>query len=57
MIVGTNEVQPLKVLPDTKLMVHLVSPQEQLIEEAREELRKYAAPLCKDVHETDLLPL
>ena len=44
----------MKVSLVTKLMVHSVSPQEQSIEEAREELRKYAAPLCKDVHEMDL---
>jgi hypothetical protein len=55
-IIGIDEAQPLKTGVDTKLMVASLSPEEERIESVREQLRQYAAPLCKDVHETDLPP-
>jgi hypothetical protein len=56
-VIGSDDSQPLKVGNDTKLMVHTLTPGDQGIEEAREELRRYADPLCKEVSETDLPPL
>ena len=56
-IVGSNEPQQLKKGDDTKLMVNAVSIEDQRVEEAGEELRRYAAPLCKDMADTDLPPL
>lgn len=55
-VIGSDEVQPMTAGAETKLMVHSLSSEEQSLEKAREELRSYAAPLCKDVHETDLPP-
>ena len=55
-VIGSDEPLPLKVGTDAKLMVHALTPEEQSIQEAREELRRYAEPLCKDVGETDLPP-
>jgi hypothetical protein len=56
-VIGSDEALPLKVGNDTKLMVHTLSPDNQNVENVREELRKYADPLCREVHETDLPPL
>ena len=56
-VVGSDESLPLKMGNDTKLMVNTMSIEDQRIEEAREELRRYAAPLCKDMADTDLPPL
>jgi len=55
-VIGSDNPQPIKTGSDTKLMVHSMSPLDQDIEKAREELRRYAEPLCKEVHETDLPP-
>ena len=55
-VIGSDEPLPLKVGTDTKLMVYSLTPEEQSIEDAREELRRYAEPLCKEVSETDLPP-
>ena len=55
-VIGSDEPLPLKVGTDARLMVHALTPEEQSIQEAREELRRYAEPLCKDVSETDLPP-
>ena len=55
-IIGHDEALPLRVSPDTRLLVHSLSMGDQQLEAAREELRKYAEPLCKEVHETDLPP-
>ena len=56
-IIGSDVSQPLKVGTDTKLMVHAVTPEERDIEDARDELRRYTDPLCKEMAETDLPPL
>ena len=56
-IVGSNKPQQLKKGDDTKLMVNAISIEDQRVEEACEELRWYAAPLCKDMADTDLPPL
>jgi hypothetical protein len=45
-IIGSDESQPLKMGSDTKLMVSMLAPDDQSIEQAREELRRYAGPLC-----------
>ena len=42
---------------DTKFMVHSLSRGGQSVENAREELRHYAEPLCKDIIDTELPPL
>ena len=55
-IIGSDSAQPVSIGAETKLLVHSLSPDEQILEDAREELRSYALPLCKDVHETDLPP-
>ena len=56
-VVGSDESLPLRMGNDTKLMVNSVSMEDQRIEEAREELCRYAAPLCKEMADTDLPPL
>jgi hypothetical protein len=56
-VIGSDEPLPLKAGDDTKLMVHTLSPDDQKIGIAREELRQYADPLCKEVSETELPPL
>ena len=56
-VIGSDEAQPLKAGNDTKLMVHALTPDGQAVEDAREELRQYAAPLCKGIAETNLPPL
>ena len=56
-VIGSDEAQPLKLGSDTKLMVHSVSREEQSIANAREELRCYVEPLCKDIIDTELPPL
>ena len=56
-VIGSEEPQPLKMGNNTKLMVHALTPDELSVENAREELRKYADPLCKEISETDLPPL
>lgn len=42
---------------DTKFMISTLSPEEQSIEAASEELGRYAEPLCQEVDETELPPL
>ena len=56
-VIGSDEPQPLKIGNDTKLLVNAVSFEDQQIEKAREELRQYAAPLCKEMADTALPPL
>jgi hypothetical protein len=34
-----------------------ITPEELRLEEVREELKQYAEPLCKEMHETGLPPL
>ena len=56
-VVGSDDALPLKASPDTKMMVSMLSPEEQRIESVREELHQLAKPLCKEISETDLPPL
>jgi hypothetical protein len=56
-VVGSDVAQPLKIGSDTKLMVHTLTPEDQSIENAREELRRYAEPLCKEMADTEFPPL
>jgi reverse transcriptase-like protein/aspartyl protease len=56
-VIGSNELLSLKAESGIKLMVDSLSPGDREIENAHEELRRYAEPLCKDVAETDLPPL
>lgn len=56
-VIGRVEALPLKAGPDTKLMVSMLTPEDRAIESAREELRQYAEPICREVWETDLPPL
>ena len=55
-MIGSEKALPLKPGADTKLMVSMLSPEDKQIENAREELRQYAEPLCKEVNETGLPP-
>jgi Retroviral aspartyl protease len=55
-VVGSEDALPLKAGNDTKLMVSMLSPEEQQVESVREELRQYADSICKEVWETDLPP-
>jgi hypothetical protein len=48
-VIGSDDPLPLKVGSDTKLMVHSLSPDNQKLERAREELRRYTDPLCKEI--------
>jgi hypothetical protein len=56
-VVGSDSAQPLKSGADTKLMAAGISPEEQQIEAVREELRRYAEPLCKEMVDTGLPPM
>ena len=56
-VVGSDEAKPLKVGSNTKLMVHSLTPDEQRLDDAWEELRQYTEPLCKDIGDTSLPPL
>ena len=56
-VVGSDDPLPLKAGLDTKLMVSMLDTlEEKEIEAAREKLRQYADPICKEVNETDLPP-
>ena len=55
-IIGSDDLLPLQSGADTKLMVSVVGPDEHLLENARDELRKLAEPLCREVNETELPP-
>lgn len=55
-VIGSDNPLPLKAGADTKLMVHILTLDNQVIEKAREELRQYADPLSKEVLETDPPP-
>ena len=55
-VIGSDNALPIKSGLDTKLMVSALSTEDKQVEAAREELRQYALPLCKEVHETDLPP-
>ena len=56
-VIGSDVALPMKAGFDTKLLVSMLSPDERQMESVREELRRYADPLCKDMEETDLPPL
>jgi RNase H-like domain found in reverse transcriptase/Integrase zinc binding domain/Reverse transcriptase (RNA-dependent DNA polymerase)/Retroviral aspartyl protease/Zinc knuckle len=56
-MVGSDVALPMKTGLDTKLMTAGISIEELQLEEAREELRQYAEPLCKEMHETGFPPL
>jgi RNase H-like domain found in reverse transcriptase/Reverse transcriptase (RNA-dependent DNA polymerase)/Integrase zinc binding domain/Retroviral aspartyl protease/Zinc knuckle len=56
-VVGSDEALPMKAGLDTKLLVSMLTPEEQRIESVREELRQYAEPLCREMAETSLPPL
>lgn len=56
-VIGSDDARPLRSSPDTNLMVHSMSIEEHAIQRARDEPRKYAKPLCKEMHETELPPL
>ena len=56
-MVGSDKALPLQPGTDTKLMVSMLSPEEKCIDSVREELRRYAEPLCKEMSKTDLPPL
>lgn len=55
-VIGSDVSLPIRSGGDTKLMAQTISIDSDEIEAAREELRQYALPLCKDVSKTDLPP-
>jgi hypothetical protein len=55
-VIGTDLALPIKKGADTKLMVQAIDVGTDELEEAREELRQYAEPLCKKMEDTDLPP-
>ena len=56
-VVGSDTALAINSGADTKLMSAGITVEEQQLEEIREELRTYADPLCKEMHETGLPPL
>ena len=55
-VIGLDAAKPLSMSSDTKLMIHGLTLEDRNLEIAREELRQYAYPLCREVAETDLPP-
>ncbi|KIM36975.1 hypothetical protein M413DRAFT_77523, partial [Hebeloma cylindrosporum] len=55
-VLGSDISVPIKLGTGTKLMAHAIAVGEGTLESAREELRQYAKPLCKDENETPLPP-
>ena len=56
-VIGSDSALPVKTGVDTKLMAAMMGPEEQQVESVRDDLRRYAEPLCKEMDETDLPPL
>ena len=56
-VVGSDTALAINSGIDTKLMSAGILLKEQKIEDIREELRQYAEPLCKEMHETEFPPL
>jgi hypothetical protein len=56
-VIGSDNATPLKAGVDTKLMAYSLDPESQRIDQAKEEIRRLADPLCKEVDETELPPL
>ena len=56
-VVGSDTALAINSGVDTKLMSAGITPEEQQLETVREELRQYAEPLCKEMHETGFPPL
>ena len=55
-VIRSDEPLPLKAGNDTKLMVHTMLLEDKAVDRACKDLRHYADPLCKEVHETSLPP-
>jgi len=56
-VIGSDVSRPIKQGPDTKLMSMSIETESDEIEAAWEKLLHYAEPLCRSVHEMELLPL
>ena len=56
-VVGSDSVLVIKFRIDIKLMAAGILPEECQLEDVRDDLRRYAKPLCKEMHKTDLPPL
>ena len=56
-VVGSDTALAINSGVDTKLMSAGVALEDRDIEYVRDELRRYAEPLCKEMHETGLPPL
>ena len=56
-VVGSDTALAISSGVDTKLMSAGITPEEQRLEDVREELRQYTEPLCKEMHETGFPPL
>ena len=56
-VIGSDIALPMKSGIDTKLMASGISLQEQAVNDAREELKRYAEPLCKEMQDTGLPPM
>lgn len=56
-VIGSNEALPIKGAGVKVLSSQAMDTFEDRLEEARQEIRKYAEPICKKAGETDLPPL
>ena len=54
-IIGSDDALPVTEGMDTRLMLSSLSPGDHAIEDARNDLCRYAEPLCQEVDKTDLL--
>ncbi len=56
-LIGSNHSLPIKHGSESKPLANAINFEPDAVEAAREELRCYADPLCKEVDETELPPL
>ena len=56
-IIGSNDPMPIVAGKDAKSLLATIAMEDPNVIAAREELMKYAEPLCRDVEETELPPL
>ena len=56
-VVGSDIALAIRSGADTKLMTAGITLEERLLDDVREDLKRYAEPLCKEMHETGFPPL
>jgi hypothetical protein len=55
-VIGSDDALPITASAETKLLVSSLSPEDERIGQIRDELQRYAEPLCKEIQDTDLPP-